>query len=92
MLFAIYIFFSVLSLFLSLPPVICAYYLPFGSRAQLTLANRPAAQYLKHVAYKTAIPEFKAILADIGQGQGWGLEDLKARFSNRLWDEIVFED
>jgi len=61
-------------------------------RAQLTLADRPAAQYFKHVAYKSAIPEFKAILAEIGQGQGWGLSDLKARFSNRLWDEIVFED
>jgi hypothetical protein len=50
----------------------------------------PAREYLKTVAYKDAIPEFKAVLADIGNAQGWELNDLKARFSNELWDEMIF--
>ena len=50
----------------------------------------PAREYLKTVAYKDAIPEFKATLADIGGSQGWGLDDLKARFSNELWDYVIF--
>lgn len=49
-----------------------------------------ARQYLKTVAYGDAIPEFKKALEGIGRRQGWGLEDLKARFSNELWDEVVF--
>jgi len=50
----------------------------------------PARQFLKTVAYKDQIPQFKTVLADIGKSQGWSLDDLKARFSNELWDEIVF--
>ena len=50
----------------------------------------PARQYLKTIAYKHAIPEFKAVLADIGKSQGWKLEDLQKRFSNELWDELIF--
>jgi hypothetical protein len=50
----------------------------------------PPRKYLKNVAYKTVIPEFKAVLADIGTTQDWKLADLQARFSNELWDEIVF--
>jgi hypothetical protein len=50
----------------------------------------PAREYLKTVAYKDAIPEFKAVLADIGAAQGWTLADLKARFSNELWDDMIF--
>ena len=51
----------------------------------------PARQYFKTQAYKDAIPEFKAVLADIGKGQGWTLTDLQKRFSNELWDEIIFD-
>jgi hypothetical protein len=50
----------------------------------------PARQYLKNVAYKDEIPKFKAVLADIGTTQGWGLADIQARFSNELWDEMVY--
>ncbi len=70
----------------------------FLNRALATNCNRdfvsmgglPARKYLKTVAYKDQIPQFKAVLTDIGKGQGWELDDLKARFSNELWDEIVF--
>jgi hypothetical protein len=47
--------------------------------------------YLKHHAYKEEIPEFKGILEEIGKQQGWTVEDLKKRFSNKLWDEVIFE-
>jgi hypothetical protein len=56
----------------------------------LTLGGKPAVEYLKTVAYKDAIPEFKTVLENIGTIQGWTLADLKARFSNKLWDDIVF--
>ena len=49
-----------------------------------------ARQYLKTVAFKERIAEFKATLAEIGKQQGWQLEDLQKRFSNELWDDIVF--
>jgi hypothetical protein len=33
-------------------------------------------KFLKEVVYKDAIPEFVEILKEIGQGQGWGLEEV----------------
>ena len=50
-----------------------------------------ASEYLKTVSYKDRIPEFKAVLGSIGQGQGWTLNDIKARFSNKLWDYMIYE-
>ena len=47
-------------------------------------------QYLKHTAYKDQIPAFKAELTEIGKAQGWTLDDLQKRFSNQLWDEIIY--
>lgn len=47
-------------------------------------------QYLRDQAYKDQIPKFKEILGQIGQQQGWTVEDLKKRFSNKLWDEVIF--
>ncbi|KAJ7349093.1 hypothetical protein DFH08DRAFT_778012 [Mycena albidolilacea] len=49
-----------------------------------------ARKYLREVVYKDAIPEFVEILKEIGQGQGWGLEEVKQRFSNELWDELLY--
>ncbi|KAJ7195663.1 hypothetical protein GGX14DRAFT_527054 [Mycena pura] len=49
-----------------------------------------ARKFLREVAYKDAIPEFVEILKEIGQLQGWGLEEVKERFSNELWDDLVF--
>ena len=59
-------------------------------RDMIKFRGLPARQFLKTDAYKDQIPQFKAVLADIGKTQGWVLDDLKARFSNMLWDEIVF--
>ncbi|KAK6984829.1 putative fad-binding type 2 protein [Favolaschia claudopus] len=51
----------------------------------------PAKKYLKEFAYKEQIPAFRDVLRRIGEGKGWGLRDLKERFSNELWDELVFD-
>ena len=48
-------------------------------------------QYLKHHAYKEEITEFKKIMGQIGEKQGWTVDDLKKRFSNKLWDEVIFD-
>ena len=49
-----------------------------------------ARTYLRTVSYKEEIREFRRALEKIGKGQGWELDDLRKRFSNELWDEIVF--
>jgi hypothetical protein len=56
----------------------------------VTMRGLPARKHMKTDAYKEAIPQFKATLADIGKTQGWGLDDLQARFSNELWDDMIF--
>ncbi|KAF2460144.1 hypothetical protein BDY21DRAFT_185583 [Lineolata rhizophorae] len=57
---------------------------------QVKFKGRPAVEYLKNVAYKDQLVEFKDALRRIGEPHGWGLEQLRGRFSNKLWDEIVF--
>ncbi|KAF7894388.1 uncharacterized protein EAF01_009839 [Botrytis porri] len=47
------------------------------------IRGRVAREYLREVGYKEE--------GEIGKEQGWGLEDLKGRFSNELWDYLVFE-
>lgn len=59
-------------------------------RMGLKKDGAPVEKYLKEVAYKDAIPAFKAELAEIGKAQGWTLGELQKRFSNKLWDEIVY--
>jgi FAD binding domain len=49
-----------------------------------------ARKYLREHAFKDQIGEFKEIAGDIGKAQGWTLGDLKKRFSNELWDEVIF--
>ena len=58
-------------------------------RAGLQADGVPIRQYLKQTAYKEAIAEFKSELTSIGKGQGWTLDDIKKRFSNELWDDII---
>ena len=56
-------------------------------------AGRPqidAREYLRTVSYREAIPKFKRTLAALGKEHGWTLKDIQARFSNELWDEIVY--
>ncbi|KAL7270658.1 hypothetical protein RUND412_006624 [Rhizina undulata] len=46
--------------------------------------------HVKQVSYAQEIPRFKNSLVDIGRKQNWTLDDLKARFSNPLLDDIFF--
>lgn len=59
-------------------------------RMGLKRNGAPIEKHFKEVAYKDAIPAFKAGLAEIGKAQGWTLEELQKRFSNKLWDEIIY--
>lgn len=49
-----------------------------------------AREYLRTVSYKNAIDQFKRALSEIGGQQGWTLEQIQKRFSNELWDQIVY--
>ncbi|KAL9127507.1 MAG: hypothetical protein Q9217_003637 [Psora testacea] len=49
-----------------------------------------ARQYLRSVSYKEKISDFKKTMARIGETQGWDLDSAKARFSNPLWDTIIY--
>lgn len=60
------------------------------NRESINMRGKPARQYLKEEAYKDAIPQFKAVLTDIGKIQGWELKDIQNRFSNELWDYMVY--
>lgn len=61
-------------------------------RHDFTISGKPFTDHLKTTAYKEAIPEFKAILDQIGTQHGWTRADLKQRFSNKLYDELFFDD
>jgi hypothetical protein len=52
---------------------------------KLQMGGMLARDYLKIVAYEDRIIEFKDRLAEIGSPRGWGVEDLRSRFSNELW-------
>ena len=60
--------------------------------AQFTVDGKPWTEKLKTEDYKTEIGEFKRLLAEIGKGHGWKLEDLKRRFSNDFFDAFYFDD
>lgn len=49
-----------------------------------------AREYLRTVSYKKAIGDFQDTLREIGNRQGWTLEQIRGRFSNELWDSIVY--
>ncbi|KAF2445635.1 hypothetical protein P171DRAFT_443269 [Karstenula rhodostoma CBS 690.94] len=49
------------------------------------------SKYLKEVAYIDQIPEFRDMLSKIGKQHGWMLDELQRRFSNELWDKLVYE-
>ncbi|KAI5364226.1 putative L-gulonolactone/D-arabinono-1,4-lactone oxidase, FAD-binding domain, PCMH-type [Septoria linicola] len=57
-----------------------------------TIDGKPWLEKLKNEDYAAEIVEFKDILAKIGAKHGWTLADLKARFSNDLFDELIFDD
>lgn len=49
-----------------------------------------AREYLRTKSYKEAIDKFKWTLSEIGKEQSWTLEQIRNRFSNELWDQIVY--
>jgi hypothetical protein len=51
---------------------------------KLQMQGMDARKYLKTMAYRERIPEFKIRLVEIGKMQGWSVEDLQRRFSNKL--------
>lgn len=59
---------------------------------QYKVDGQPWVQRMKEVDYRDEIVEFKKTLAQIGKEHGWTLEDLKARFSNDLFDSFYFDD
>ena len=42
--------------------------------------------------FADSVAEFKSALGAIGKEQGWTLNDLKARFSNDLFDRLIFSE
>ena len=52
--------------------------------------GRPWIEKLKNSDYKIEIAEFKEVLAQIGKQHAWTLNDLEKRFSNALFDELIF--
>jgi hypothetical protein len=63
-----------------------------GEGVKMGPKKMEVGKFLKEVVYKDVISEFVEILKEIGQGQGWGLEEVKQRFSNELWDELLYGD
>ncbi|CAE6354033.1 unnamed protein product [Rhizoctonia solani] len=58
----------------------------------LKVRGQPIEQYLKHTAYKEAIPEFRRVLENIAEAQGTTVQDMRSRFGNPLLERLIFED
>ncbi|KAH0438406.1 oxidoreductase [Colletotrichum camelliae] len=52
--------------------------------------GKPWLEKLKKEDYKTEIQEFRKVLTEIGNEAGWDLKDLQGRFSNELFDNLIF--
>lgn len=61
-----------------------------GEKYTYTVDGKPWFDRLKEVDYKEEIPEFLNVLEDIGKDAGWTMQDLKARFSNEVLDQLFF--
>ncbi|THX82590.1 hypothetical protein D6D04_03435, partial [Aureobasidium pullulans] len=59
---------------------------------KMRFGGLPAREYIRTSAYKTEIPECLAMLQKIGKRQGWTLNDLNKRFSNKLLDDLFFHE
>ncbi|KAI8188307.1 L-gulono-1,4-lactone dehydrogenase [Colletotrichum sp. SAR 10_75] len=53
--------------------------------------GKPWLEKLMKEDYKAEIEEFRKVLAEIGSEAGWGLKDLQSRFSNELFDTLIFD-
>jgi len=58
----------------------------------LKFGGMDAREYLREVAYKDQIASFKDIAGEIGKVQGWTLEEMRKRFSNELFDQMIFKE
>ena len=56
----------------------------------LRMFGRPIEEYVREVAFADQIAEFKDAMAYIGRRHEYGLEDAQARFSNPLWDQVIY--
>ncbi|RCI16379.1 hypothetical protein L249_2455 [Ophiocordyceps polyrhachis-furcata BCC 54312] len=54
----------------------------------LRFHGRDARDYLRNVACKSQFEEFRTVVEEIGREQGWTWDEMKARFSNQLLDEL----
>jgi hypothetical protein len=52
--------------------------------------GKPWVEKLRDEDYKNEIVEFKGILEKIGKRDGWTLKDIQERFSNVLFDELIY--
>ncbi|CAI0644615.1 unnamed protein product [Colletotrichum noveboracense] len=53
--------------------------------------GKPWLEKLMREDYKAEIEEFRKVLAEIGSEADWGLKDLQGRFSNELFDALIFD-
>ncbi len=60
------------------------------NRETINIRGKPARQYLKENAYNDAIPKFREVLTGIGKNHNWTLDDAQKRFSNELWDYLIY--
>lgn len=56
-----------------------------------TIDGKPWVDKLKNEDYAVQIEEFKRVLSKIGAKQGWTLVDIQARFSNDLFDKLIYD-
>jgi hypothetical protein len=56
--------------------------------AGIKIRGMDVTDYLKNIAYKDQLPEFKNVLTAIAKSQGFTLSDMQERFSNPLIDNI----
>ncbi|KAB5590260.1 Substrate-binding domain cholesterol oxidase [Ceratobasidium theobromae] len=56
----------------------------------LTVRDQPVEEYLKHTAYKEAIPEFREALEKIAAVQGTTVDEMRKRFGNPLLERLFF--
>lgn len=56
----------------------------------LTVHGKPIKQYLREDAYSGVLPQFQKTFAKIVTDRGSSVEDTRARFGNKLMEELLF--
>ncbi|KAI1100112.1 hypothetical protein F4804DRAFT_56386 [Jackrogersella minutella] len=57
--------------------------------ATMTVRGRPMLEYVKE-SYRDDILEFRGTLEQIAKKQGWDVKEARQRFSNELFDKLIF--